>query len=90
MHTPNMKFKPCSSIASLQLDIENASPIKSIHTVVSKVETAQNTDDQGKPRLILIRGLPGSGKSTLAEKFVRSGYRHFEADHYFVKCLSHR
>jgi predicted kinase len=35
--------------------------------------------------LILIRGLPGSGKSTLAQQLKdQKGYRHFEADQYFV------
>jgi len=32
--------------------------------------------------LVLIRGLPGSGKSTLAKSM--TGYRHFEADQFFV------
>lgn len=35
--------------------------------------------------LILVRGLPGSGKSTVALEFVKLGYKHFEADHYFIK-----
>jgi len=39
--------------------------------------------------LILIRGLPGSGKSTLAKEFVEKGYKHFEADQYFVKSGSY-
>lgn len=34
--------------------------------------------------LIILRGLPGSGKSTLAQKFESLGYKHLEADQYFV------
>lgn len=34
--------------------------------------------------LIILRGLPGSGKSTLAQKFKDLGYKHLEADSYFV------
>lgn len=34
--------------------------------------------------LLLIRGLPGSGKSTLAKLFTSDGYKHVEADMYFV------
>lgn len=34
--------------------------------------------------LIIIRGLPGSGKSTLAKAYVERGYKHFEADMYFI------
>jgi predicted kinase len=33
-------------------------------------------------KLLLLRGLPGSGKSTLAKTM--DGYRHLEADMYFV------
>lgn len=36
------------------------------------------------PRLVLIRGLPGSGKSTLVTDYLSKGYRHFEADQFFV------
>ncbi len=40
----------------------------------------------GKPTLILVRGLPGSGKSTLAKKLVEAGVAsvHCEADQSFV------
>ncbi|MEJ5999715.1 AAA family ATPase [Paucibacter soli] len=34
--------------------------------------------------LVLIRGLPGSGKSTMASALALVGYKHFEADMYFV------
>ena len=33
-------------------------------------------------KLVLIRGLPGSGKSTEAKKLF--GFKHFEADMYFI------
>jgi hypothetical protein len=36
------------------------------------------------PRLMLIRGLPGTGKTTKAMGYVNDGYRHFEADQFFV------
>lgn len=36
------------------------------------------------PRLVLIRGLPGSGKTTLANDYLSKGYRHFEADQFFM------
>ena len=36
------------------------------------------------PRLMLIRGLPGTGKTTLATFYQSKGYRHFEADQFFV------
>lgn len=34
--------------------------------------------------LVLIRGLPGSGKSTMAGALAVAGYKHFEADMYFM------
>lgn len=34
--------------------------------------------------LLLIRGLPGSGKSTIARKYAERGYRHYEADMFFI------
>lgn len=38
----------------------------------------------GFPSLVLIRGVPGSGKSTLAGELTSLGYRHFEADDFFM------
>jgi predicted kinase len=35
--------------------------------------------------LLLIRGLPGSGKSTIAKEYVAMGWKHFEADMYFMR-----
>lgn len=35
--------------------------------------------------MILIRGVPGSGKSTLAMTYAERGFKHFEADQYFVQ-----
>lgn len=34
--------------------------------------------------LVIIRGLPGSGKSTFAKKFVKKGFKHYEADMWMV------
>lgn len=34
-------------------------------------------------KLVLIRGIPGSGKTTEAMKFVKAGFAHCEADHFF-------
>lgn len=34
-------------------------------------------------KLVIIRGLPGSGKTTMARAM--SGYKHFEADHFFER-----
>lgn len=34
--------------------------------------------------LVIIRGLPGSGKSTMASVIKLLGYRHFEADMFFI------
>lgn len=36
------------------------------------------------PRLVLIRGLPGSGKSTRALDYLNEGYKHIEADQFFM------
>ncbi len=38
----------------------------------------------GSARLVLIRGLPGSGKTTMASVLSLLGYKHFEADMFFV------
>jgi hypothetical protein len=38
----------------------------------------------GSSRMVLIRGLPGSGKSTMATVLSLLGYKHFEADMFFV------
>lgn len=36
------------------------------------------------PRLVLIRGMPGTGKTTRAMGYVNDGYKHFEADQFFM------
>lgn len=36
------------------------------------------------PRLVLIRGMPGTGKTTRAMGYLNEGYKHFEADHFFM------
>jgi len=41
------------------------------------------TEEEMKPSLILIRGMPGSGKTTLANLFPQE-WRVFEADMYFI------
>lgn len=35
--------------------------------------------------LIIVRGLPGSGKSTQSRELADIGYKHLEADMYFVR-----
>ena len=35
-------------------------------------------------QLVLFRGLPGTGKTTMAQVLMAIGYKHFEADTYFV------
>lgn len=35
-------------------------------------------------KLVIIRGLPGSGKSTIAKSDPYKGFKHFEADMYFI------
>jgi predicted kinase len=35
-------------------------------------------------QLVLFRGLPGAGKTTMAQVLKAIGYKHFEADTYFV------
>ena len=34
--------------------------------------------------LVIIRGIPGSAKSTLAKTYIAKGYKHFEADMFFM------
>lgn len=36
-------------------------------------------------KVVIVRGLPGSGKSTTAKYLVKIGYKHFEADMYFIQ-----
>lgn len=36
------------------------------------------------PRLVLIRGIPGSGKTTRAMDYLSEGYKHLEADQFFL------
>lgn len=40
--------------------------------------------------LYLIRGVPGSGKSTKAKRMLQPGWRHFEADQYFMRTGKYR
>jgi hypothetical protein len=40
--------------------------------------------DVALPRLVLIRGLPGSGKTMKAMGYVNDGYKHIEADQFFL------
>lgn len=42
------------------------------------------------PRLVLIRGLPGTGKTTRAMGYVNDGYKHFEADQFFLEDGKYR
>ena len=35
-------------------------------------------------QLVLLRGLPGSGKSTIANLMTNFGFKHFEADMFFI------
>jgi hypothetical protein len=80
-----MKFEPHTTHMLKELDIESSTPIRAIHATISKKRNDHNIDSRSKPRLVLVRGLPGSGKSTLAKEFSKMGYRHFEADQYFVR-----
>lgn len=52
--------------------------------LVELEKVAHLSRDNDTPRLILIRGLPGTGKTTKAMGFVKDGYRHFEADQFFL------
>lgn len=36
------------------------------------------------PRLVLVRGLPGTGKTTRAMGYLDDGYKHLEADQFFM------
>lgn len=38
----------------------------------------------GLPRLVLVRGLPGTGKTTRAMGYLNDGYKHLEADQFFM------
>jgi predicted kinase len=59
---------------------------------MSGLGAARDEANASKERgaLVVIRGLPGSGKSTLARKFVGMGYRHFEADMFFMENGEYR
>jgi predicted kinase len=43
-----------------------------------------NTESRRPGELVVIRGLPGSGKSTMANVLTQVGYRHYEADMFFI------
>lgn len=61
-------------------------PIDSVWTKsISETLATSTSIDLEKVPLVLVRGLPGSGKSTFARELARRGYRHFEADQFFIR-----
>jgi adenylate kinase family enzyme len=80
-----MKLCPCAIQVLKEINVETAIPIRAIHVRTTKGRSLEVLGGESKPHLVLIRGLPGSGKSTLAGEFEKSGFRHFEADRYFIR-----
>ena len=56
----------------------------------SNPAASTNNKERKVSKLILVRGLPGSGKSTLAKALAAQGFRHLEADMYFVRDGEYR
>ncbi len=51
---------------------------------LEKIVHMPHRETASLPRLVLIRGLPGTGKTTQALSYVNDGYKHFEADQFFM------
>lgn len=51
---------------------------------LEKIVQLPHREAAALPRLVLIRGMPGTGKTTRAMGYVNDGYKHFEADQFFM------
>lgn len=65
-------------------DAAEAARLRKHVVELEKIVHLPHREAAALPRLVLIRGMPGSGKTTRAMGYLNEGYKHIEADQFFM------